>query len=396
MVKILFIAMPNSIHAARWISQIATHKEWRVYLFPSKPSRLLPDFNSITYFHPNFFHLKNIDKSVRSRFLFPPFFSNPLLQRISTQFFPNVEAKLLARVIRQIKPDIVHSLEIQHAGYLTFQARQLLGEFFPTWVVSTWGSDLYLFGRLTEHEMRIREVLAACDYYYPESNRDKNLAKKLGFKGVTLPATPATGGYDLKIIRKYRQPGLTSDRKIILLKGRQAWVGRALFGLRALELCSDDLGGYEVVIILADEEVKLASRLLAQRTGLNIHVQPYSSTDEILGLFGKARISIGLSVSDGLSSFLLESMMLGAFPIHSDNGCEAEWVKNGVSAILVNPEDINAIEQGIRRAIHDDVLVNQAAKINEQITSKRLDGNHIKPRIIKNYNRMVFKENLRK
>jgi glycosyltransferase involved in cell wall biosynthesis len=390
--KILFIGMPNSIHTARWISQFNAQTDCSVFLYPSQPSRLLSDFKNITYFHPNIFHIKNVDKSIKSRFLFPPIFSNPLLKKASILIFPDLEAKSLARVIRAIQPDVVHSLGIQHAGYLTFKARGLLGKNFPTWVVSTWGSDLYFFGRLEEHIPRIKEVLSSCDYYYPESNRDKKLAFEMGFKGITLPATPATGGFDLEEISKHRQSGPTSDRKIILLKGRQGSLGRPLFALRAIELCANELGGFEIVIIQATEDVKLASRLLVQKTGLNIRIQPFSPTNEILDLFGKARISIGLSISDGLSSFLLESMMLGTFPIHSDNGCESEWVKNGKTAILVDPEDLKAIEKAIQKAVSNDSFVNQAAKINEQVAKKRLNCNLIEPSVMKSYNNMVLKK----
>ena len=41
--KILFIAMSESIHTSRWISQIKDNKNFEIYLFPSYPHRIIRD-----------------------------------------------------------------------------------------------------------------------------------------------------------------------------------------------------------------------------------------------------------------------------------------------------------------------------------------------------------------
>jgi hypothetical protein len=43
--RILFVAMPESIHAARWISQI-TDQGWEVYLFPAVRRHAHPAFRT--------------------------------------------------------------------------------------------------------------------------------------------------------------------------------------------------------------------------------------------------------------------------------------------------------------------------------------------------------------
>src|SRR5207244_9022484 len=100
----------------------------------------------------------------------------------------------LGLLIRWLKPDIVHSLEFQRAGYPTLAARPYAGRSFPTWIVTNWGSDIYLFGRLAAHIPRIKAVLATCDFYSCECQRDVQLAKELGLKGETLPIFPNSGG----------------------------------------------------------------------------------------------------------------------------------------------------------------------------------------------------------
>src|SRR5262249_35172048 len=137
----------------------------------------------------------------------------------------------LAKTIQLIKPDVVHSLEIQHAGYMTHTAKQYCGGKFPKWIVSNWGSDIYLFGRLAEHQNSVKSVLTSCDYYLSECHRDIGLGREFGFEKEVLPVIPVAGGHNLKRMRQLREPIPTSQKRLIVLKGYQHWAGRALVGL---------------------------------------------------------------------------------------------------------------------------------------------------------------------
>jgi glycosyltransferase involved in cell wall biosynthesis len=291
----------------------------------------------------------------------------------------------LARLIHRLKPDVVHSLEMQGAGYLTLEVKRLLGHEFPPWIMTNWGSDIYFFGRQPEHADRIRAVLAACDYYACECRRDVALAREYGLKGEVLPVLPCSGGYDLAKARSMRQPGLTSARRIVLLKGYQGWAGRALVGLRAIELCADVLKGYRIGLYLAGEDVRRAAELVTRTTGLPIEVIPYCSHAEMLRWHGRARVSIGLSMSDAISTSVLEAMVMGSFPIQSNTSCAGEWFQDGISGLLVPPEEPEAVAQAIRRTITDDGLVDQAAKMNSRVVEERLEDSVIRGHVIALY-----------
>ncbi len=77
------------------------------------------------------------------------------------------------------------------------------------------------------HKEKIKEILEQCDYYSCECERDILLARKLGLKGKST-GPPQCGGFDLEAVKEFRQPGPTSERRTILLKGYQGWAGRAL------------------------------------------------------------------------------------------------------------------------------------------------------------------------
>ena len=385
--RILFVAMPNSVHAARWINQISD-RGWDIRLFSSTPAPIHPELRNITVYGVSASRPEGLDPSVRLRGVWP---LRRGLGRLSHPIFHRFVPWGLARIIRWLKPHIVHSMEIQHAGYLTLAARAKLGGRFPTWVVSNWGSDIYLFGRLSEHHHKIKAVLSACDYYDAECHRDVELAKKFGFKGEVLPVLPNTGGFDLQQARQLRQPGPTSARRLIALKGYQGWVYRALVGLRGIELCADLLKekGYRIAIYLTSPETKIAAELLAKSSGLPIDIIPRVPHQEMLRLHGRARVSIGLSISDALSISALEAMVMGSFPIQSNTSCLGELVQDGESGMLVHPEDPEAVAGALRRAVTDEELVDRAAEINARIAAEHLDRSVIRPQVVQMYERIA-------
>jgi hypothetical protein len=322
-----------------------------------------------------------------------PIFYGPaefMAKKVIKRLFPDYRTVQLKRLIKKIMPDVVHSIEIQHAGYLTLEAKKLFKGEFPPWIVTDWGNDIYLFGRLKEHEPKIREVLAECDYYSCECQRDVKLAEKYGFKGTAFPLFANTGGYDFERISKLRVPGPTSERRIIMLKGYQGWAGRALVGLRALERCYDLLKGYEVIIYSASPEVEIAAELFTDATGVTTRIIPQGTPhEEMLSLHGKARISLGLSISDGISTSFLEALVMGSFPIQSWTACADEWVENGKAGFLVPPEDPEVVEQAIRRALTEDELVNNAAEENYRLAEERLSKTILKPHALNIYKTVV-------
>jgi glycosyl transferase family 1/glycosyl transferase family 4 len=386
--KILLVAMPESIHTARWISQF-TDQGWQVHLFPSVDIGVThPMMSNIIVHHSIYSAEDATPRNIEYRGVSVP---SPKIafwgREIVKKFVPGYRALQLKRLIEWIEPDAIHSLEMQQAGYLTLEAKKITKGAFPPWIVTNWGSDIFLFGRLPWHEPRIREVLRSCDYYSCECRRDVCMAKYYGFEGTVLPVFPNTGGFDIAACCEYRRNGAVSERKSIMLKGYQGWAGRALVGLRALERCADILQGYRIYIHSSMcDEVVIAAELFRQSTSIPVEfVTPGSPHETLLKLHGESRISIGLSISDGISTSLLEAMLMGSFPIQSHTACADEWVEHGRTGMLVHPDDPDDVETAIRRALQDDDLVNSAAQENFALIKERLDSATIKRQTIDYY-----------
>lgn len=386
--KILIVALSGSVHTARWISQIED-EGWDIYLFPSYDHLWInTDLTKITQCIPFF----GIYKWAKKKGFTKQFILlYKVFEILSKKWNPAYYEKRLANYIKKINPDIIHSMETQGAGYLVDTVKK---DFFrnipfPKWWHANWGSDIFIFGRIPEHKPRIQSVLANCDYYSCECNRDIQLARDFGFTKTSFPVYPNSGGFHTDFLENCRI-GLkkTSQRKLIMLKGYQGWAGRALVGIRALARCKDVLNGYTIVIYTntSAEDIKIAATLLAQEINIPVLLLPgNSSHQEILRHHGMARISIGLSIGDAISTSLLEAMSMGSFPIQSCTACASDWIEEGVSGLIVPPEDPEKVEMAIRRALADDELVDYAAPINQHKIREEANFEKLKKVTIQSY-----------
>ena len=402
MKKILFVAFPNSVHVLRWIQQI-NDQDWDIHLYPSIDVGLvLPEFQNITVHHSIYSPQADLDPSnkehglrvgipfVRKRMSSVFWSIARLLTLLRSRRNPDYRVDDLYKTIKRIQPDIVHSIEFQHGGYLALAVKQRMGDDFPTWIVTNFGSDVYLFGRLKAHAERVRAILQLCDYYDCECERDVAVAQNMGLQGqVVRPILPNAGGFDLQKFDQTTRQEPVSSRRQIVLKGYQHFAGRALVALQAVKQCVDVLQDYTIIIYSAFPDVEIAAEIIQQDTNLNIQILPHSSHETLLREFGKSRVYIALSISDAISTSMLEAMTMGVFPIQSNTACTNEWVVDGETALIVPPEDVHALEQALRRALSDDELVNNAAQLNLQTVHDRLDNRKIKPQIIDIYRRIL-------
>jgi glycosyltransferase involved in cell wall biosynthesis len=393
-----------TVHTTRWISHISD-QDWDLHLFPTDVfAAPHPSLKNIKIHVPKLIryltktHTSNKGKTQNTQNDFDLLSlirqdNNSLAgtKTLIKKLLRYNQTTELVKIIKRIKPDIIHSMHIQDAGYLTLEAKKKISGRFPKWIVNNWGSEIDLFSRISSEEPKIREVLANCDYYKCECSTDIPLVKLLGFKGKFLPIIPNSGGIDFDLVSQLRIPGLISDRRIIMLKGYQNWAGRALVGLRALERCADLLKGYRIVIYSGQTaDVIISAEIFSKKTGIETEIIPVNTSyEKILSLHGQARISIGLSITDAISTSLLEAMVMGSFPIQSDTSCANEWFKDGATGILVPPEDPEIIEKAIRKALSDDDLVNKAAELNYAELFKRLERAKVKKEIIKMYEEIV-------
>ncbi len=396
--KILFIAFIESIHTERWLKQLSNRNDLVIHIISSNK---LPQRNL------------NLSKNIIQHFPFPfnflitiinfhssnkNLFKSALIILYNKIYTKDRYSKFLQNKISSINPDLIHSLETQYAGYLLLDVRKryFTDTPFPKWWHTNWGSDFYLFSNFPLHREKIINILKFINYYSCESVRDNLIAKQLGYLGEAVSTYPNTGGFDIDFIKSLivNSP-ITSHRKIIMIKGYQGWAGRSLFILAALKKVHLLLKEYEIKIFSnpRGEDVKIASELLKYKYNLNIEILSELTHNEMLTYFSKSRLYIGSSISDGISTSFLESLATGCFPLQSNTSSAEEWAEHGVNALFFDAEDPNDIANCIQQVLNDDNLVDNAAKINYEITLNRLDNNKLTEMTNQTYNNILNNKN---
>lgn len=391
--RILFVAMAQSVHIARWVAQLSG-TGWDLHLFPSEwPCTPHPDLRGVTLHGVGLYRHPDVATTLPVEGLFPFQKGGYRLESWMKQHIPGLMARdrLLARTIKHVRPDLVHSLEMQRAGYLTMDAYKRLGGRGPRWLYSCWGNDIYHFVHQPGHRPRIEKVLRSCNYLMTDCERDRKLAEKHGFRGTYAGYFPGPGGFDVDGMRSRFDLVAPSCRRTIAVKGYQHWSGRALVALQAIHRAKDVLGEFKIRVYSAvSPEVRAVVDHMATTTSLDIEwVKQGQSHEHILDLFAQSRIAIGNSISDGTPNTLLEAMVLGAFPVQSNTVSTEEWVCDGRNGFLVNPESAADIERALRLAVSDDRLVDEARERNLDIVRARIDVRHVQPRLIATYRRLI-------
>jgi glycosyltransferase involved in cell wall biosynthesis len=353
--RVLFIGMADSPHLRGWIAATKNElPELELFLFPSDRPRFDPIAgNSLSELRKD----ARVFTIVKNRkFNFAINFGLDLLFGIQWR------AYFLARYIRKIKPEIIHFHETQHSAYiynLIASSSSIPGN--TRNLLSTWGSDFILYSKIASETVKIQSCLNWLDLITAERDLDERISRNLGYKGeFRSPVYITIGSKNTQV----ENIVIASKRKIVLVKGTQDNTGRSLNILAALQQLDLNLDGFEILVYSASEPTKVAVDLLRNENGLNIRCLPRVSKKEMKELFERARVSIGVGISDGLPGALVEAMGNGAFPIQSSTSCADVFIENGKNGFIVDVWDLEEIKSSIKRALLDDELVDQAATLN--------------------------------
>ena len=338
--KIVLVAMVDSIHVARWIAQFDS-SEFEFTVFPSTPNRQIhKDIAAMAVGQGNI----NI---------------YPFGGRLSVAlwgmdlFLGNrLRSWFLQRIIRKVDPDFVHALEFQHGAYLANQALRT-GKLNHRFIATNYGSDIYWFQQYPKHLAQIKSVLERADLYSAECERDVQLAVGYGFKGKVLPVIPNAGG----ILPKYAlMPVLPPrERKLLLIKGYDGWVGRATVAVAALPLIKDKLAGLDVVFYSCNGRTINAINRMSREHGIKVTAYPKKKLSHaaMMELFGKALVYVGVSMSDGISTSLVEALAMGAYPVQTNTACTGEWFTPPAQGLEIEAIDVAAIADLISQAMEN-------------------------------------------
>lgn len=361
MTRVLVVAMADSVHTGRWLSQF-DGEAIEFVLFPSTPHRRI---------HPLIKQRLGQGSETQINISQWMKFSALPLGVADLVFGNFFRCKLLRREIDKFKPDVIHIMETQHAGYLTDKALRST-QIKPTVVLSIWGSDLFWFQRFPNHVKKIRSILKKVDLLIMECRRDQALATSLGFKGKFFTNMPATGGMKTEILANEARKISAKERKWIAVKGYSGFVGQGKDAVRVIMAVESQIKDFSVMVYSAGFGTWWFARKLKKIMGdrLVIARKHQLSNSEIEQMFLKSRVALGLALSDGLPATVKEAMCMGAFPIQTSTSCAGEWFIDGQGGTLVEPNNLEAVSAKLLEALRDDQLVESAMTLNLQQATK--------------------------
>ena len=339
MKRVLVVGMLDSIHLARWLSQFQDQQiDFTIY--PSTKFRnvhveIIKLVNSNKNYHLS-------QKKFLSLYGYKEYFFNNFLTKISKSFSSSFR---LNRKIMKNNYDFIHALEIQGAGYLLTDALQGKLENNSKIIITNWGSDIYFFEKDLVHKAKIQATLKIAGFYSAECHRDYELALKNGFLGKFLPVNPNAGGFSEEVLQKNVKS--SSDRNMIIAKCYGGLFGLGEIIIQAVDefMTLNKTVSVFFYSVTADLEPKLESLMEKYPARINFStVRNKLSIIEMYEKFSNAKIYLGASKSDGISTSFLESLVLGAYPIQTNTACGSEWVDKGVNAHLIETSAESIIE----------------------------------------------------
>ena len=375
--RILVVAMCDSVHTARWLSQFED-TEAKFVLFPATPHRRThPIIRQILRSEAPFIEMRRLDVLLA----FPLGLADLVCANRLRGF-------RLRRLIRHGNFDFVHLLETQHAGYLFRSAMNRRRSPVPV-ALSIWGSDLVWFERQKRHHRLISETLAHVNHLFIECLRDRELALQFGYQGDFSQPIPASGGLH-EIANSRSEISMPSQRNAVVVKGYTGFVGRADVALAVLTDMEDSLRDFAIHFYSVSYVMWWKLKFARWRTGLDIRAYKKKSLshEEVLSLFQTSRLSLALSRSDGLSGSMREAAWTGSFPIESVGSCVCDWSPEGVGVLVVDPDIPDEVASAVTRALQDDALVDGAVEANRNLV-RRLGADQVKAVARQEYDRLM-------
>jgi len=378
--RVLIIGMADSIHLARWIGQF-DNLEAEIHFFPSGKFRdFTREFKILKKTIPR------LEVHSLSAFgILPGYFDFIFLELTKRLFRIDLRSILLKRLIARLEFSIVHAIEIQHAGYLLNEAMGGLQKKFKV-IVTNWGSDLFFYSELGEHRNKIKSLLSQVDFYSAECRRDYLLATDLGYKGAFLPLIPNAGGFSIEQIPRIP----AGDRRLILVKSNGGTFGNITEITPVINEVLSEFQEYSAHFYSVTSDVQKEIEDIRQNFPDRV---TFSTSDkrlnhnEMLNLFGKARVYLASSKSDGISTSFLEALISGAYPIQSDTSCANEWINLGFRGSVVT-NDAASFDGSLRNALASDELVNFS-----QVTNLKLAKEYLDKELISKVARNFYDEN---
>ena len=373
-ISIYCICMVDSIHTARWLNQfqntnfmillVPSHKFRRVH---PQIIRLIHEAENIKFVSPyNYFPVRFL--GIIDYLLFGIYTKRVQLYLRSRLLVINLFLRINYKV---------HALELINAGHIAALTKKIHKSMFL--IITNWGSELYYYTRIENETVKLTWILSKANLYSAECYRDYELALNLGYTGKFLPCIPNGGGFS-----ELKNRNLTK-KDLILVKGYGGKFGKVLHLLPILEKILNTYLNIDIYIYSVTKDVEDKISML-QSTFRNrlfyFTIKESLEHKKLLEIFSQAKIYIGASISDGISTSFLEALYYGAYPIQTNTSCANEWIMKGYKGSVVSLE---LIENEVFKILNNPKRLTKSIQHNMKMAKKDLSFDYIRQIALKFY-----------
>lgn len=389
--RILFIGPSESTHTHAWVD-LLEGEPFNVRLY-ALPGGMPPDSWKVkTYVTA--YHKAALDPSTRKR-LIDEGRAGRVVERLvarargrGVDSFRYVE-RWLAETVRRWRPHVVHTFSLE-AGefYLSVRRAHGVGGDAPWVLQARGGADMAWTHCDPALRPKMGEVLRACDQLLSDNTQNFRIARELGVSEEQLSrigTAPGTGGVDIGSLRA-GWGGPPSGRRVILWPKVYEWPwSKAMPIYEALRLAWDRIQPCEVEMLATTPDAKMFYWTLPEEMRRSMHLRDRVSRAEALEAMKRARVMLAPSLVDGTPNAMFEAMAAGALPIVSPLETIVPVVEDGRNVLFARnlyPEEIAA---SLVRAMTDDALVDEAARVNLELVGRVANREEVRARVVKFY-----------
>ena len=256
----------------------------------------------------------------------------------------------LNQTLRAIGPDVFHAhYVVEHGFYGSFAACH-------PYVVSAWGSDLFVAARRPLGRLIARRALAAADLVTANDPAlaagavalgvapDRVAVVRLGLDEAFLG--PSEPSINLRPDAA-APPTLISDRALEPLYN----VGRVVEAFARLRR---RLPAARLLIANDGGERPRLERLAGElRLGEAVRFLGRIDTARLRQVLAAAHVYVSVPSTDSLALSTMEAMAAGAFPVVSDLASQDGWVGDGANGLRVAAGSVDALAEALYAALSD-------------------------------------------
>lgn len=348
--RVAYLSHGVSVHDIRYLEKMSKNG-YEAFVISVYDGKVEIDLKGITVLHRNYYDVVRFDH----------------LHELQVAYY-------LRRLLKKIKPDVMHSGFVQYYGFYG-----ALSGFHPN-LLMPWGSDILIYPDVSRYNKFITKfTIRRADMITCDCEEVKNKIVELA-KYPTEKITIFPWGIDLEIFNPHR--GACSirdtlgwqDKKILIMTRNF----ESVYGIKYFIDALPEIFASEPdtrIIFVGSGSLLESYKTKIQQMKLDefVYFAGRVSQRELGGYLNASDIYVTSSLSDGTSLSLLEAMACRLPVVVTNIPANYEWIEDGVNGYIVPVKDSEILAGRILELLKGPELRQKMGERNFEVAQQRAD-----------------------